>query len=486
MTFKSLNFEKVRVLVVGDVMLDQYWYGGTSRISPEAPVPVVQVHRMDERPGGAANVALGVAALGANPYLLGLIGTDLAGNKLENLLLEANIQHDLHKVADHSTITKLRILSRNQQMVRVDVEQHFVPDLSIFSILEANYAEALDRVDVVILSDYGKGTLSHATHLITKARAKNIPVVVDPKSFDYSVCYQGANIITPNLKEFEAVVGPCQNVDVLVEKGHRLLRQHQLEALVVTRSEHGLSVILANGQAKHIPATNHEVHDVTGAGDTVIAVLSVALACGMDLVEAATLGNIAAGVAVTKLGAVAVSVQELEHALDNTDALQTGMLSEDALLAAVQLSKSKGERIVFTNGCFDILHAGHVFYLAEAKRLGDRVIVAVNDDASAARLKGKNRPITPLADRMQVLAGLRSVDWVVSFSEDTPERLIKHIAPHVLVKGGDYKDVTALAGAPFVLSQGGEVKILGLQEGRSTTGVINAITAREEQQVTMI
>jgi D-beta-D-heptose 7-phosphate kinase/D-beta-D-heptose 1-phosphate adenosyltransferase len=482
MQVKTLNFEKAKILIIGDVMLDQYWHGDTSRISPESPVPVVHVNRVVERPGGAANVALGVAALGAHATLLGLVGRDAAASALSNVLTAAGVKQVLEILPDHATITKLRVLSRHQQMIRLDTESPFL-ESSAKTALHDKYICALEDVDLVILSDYGKGTLSESAALIAKARAKNIPVIVDPKSNNYSM-YRGASVITPNLKEFEAVVGPCSTVDCLVEKARDLLSVYQIDALVVTRGEHGLSIIPAEGEATHIPAIVREVHDVTGAGDTVIAVLGSALASGLDLVSAATLGNLAAGIAVGKLGTVTVTVSELEIALGKKEDLPLGVMTEEALFAALKVSKANGERLVFTNGCFDILHAGHVMYLEQARRLGDRVIVAVNDDASVARLKGSNRPINTLAERMNVLAGLRSVDWVIAFSEDTPERIIRQLSPDILVKGGDYKDIMALPGAQFVLSQGGVVKILGLKPGASTTQVIETITARKESVTT--
>lgn len=474
---QSFNFKKARVLIIGDVMLDQYSHGGTYRISPEAPVPVVHVNRWDERPGGAANVALGVAALGANPILLGLLGDDPAAGVLEKLLSHHAIKHQLIRLPHHPTITKLRVLSRNQQMIRLDTEHSFADKVN--AELQKAYLKALNEVDLVILSDYGKGTLVNATDLIKAARAKNIPVIVDPKSQDFSI-YRGTSIITPNLKEFEAVVGACPTVDILVEKAKALLSDYQMSALVVTRSEKGISVIPKEGSATHIATVAREVHDVTGAGDTVIAVLGTALATGMDLVEAATLGNRAAGIVVGKLGTATVSVQELEAACGPEQIIALGVMSEEALLSAVRISKAKGERILFTNGCFDILHSGHVMYLEQAKRLVDRVIVAVNDDSSVARLKGPKRPVNSLENRMNVLAGLRAVDWVVPFSEDTPERIIRGISPHILAKGGDYQDIEAIPGARYVLSQGGKVQLLSLKEGCSTTKVIETIVAQKK------
>jgi D-beta-D-heptose 7-phosphate kinase/D-beta-D-heptose 1-phosphate adenosyltransferase len=469
----ELNFENTKVLIIGDVMLDQYWFGGTSRISPEAPVPVVSVDRIDERPGGAANVALGVKALGACPTLLGITGKDNAALRLEHLLSTAAVSFELNSLEDCNTITKLRILSRNQQMIRLDTENYFPNEAGM--ILKEKYCELLNEHQVVILSDYGKGTLFDPSWFIAQARALGIPVVVDPKSRDFSI-YRHATIIKPNLKEFEAVVGECKNEDVLVAKASLFLSNHDIGALVISRSEKGLSVITKEGQVTHIPTEAREVHDVTGAGDTVVGVMATALASGMTLTQAAKLGNIAAGIAVGKLGAATVTVPEIQTSLRKETPLATGVMSEEELLDALRLSKARGERIVFTNGCFDILHAGHVLYLEQAKTLGDRVIVGVNDNASVSRLKGPTRPINTLMNRMAVLAGLKSVDWVVSFSEDTPERLIQRIEPDILVKGGDYKDIAAIPGAKFVLERGGEVQLLDLKEGCSTTNVIKAIT----------
>lgn len=470
-----MNFQQARLLILGDIMLDQYWFGKTARISPEAPVPVVQVDHIDERPGGAANVALGVSALGATPHLMGLVGEDQAADRLENLLKNASVNYCLERIRSYHTITKLRIMSRNQQMIRLDTEKPFLHETENHVLLRQKFIQNIEKTDVLILSDYGKGTLKDIQFFIKEAREKKIPIVVDPKSRDFSI-YQGASVLTPNLKEFEAVVGPCLNEKELVSKAQAALDNYNLQALVITRSEQGLSVITNTGQVHHIPAVAREVHDVTGAGDTVIAVLATALAIKMDLLSAAALGNIAAGISVGKLGAAAVTLNELKHSFINQNESSYGVLTEEKLLAELQLSKAKGETIVFTNGCFDILHAGHVLYLEQAKQLGDRVIVAVNTDESVKRLKGATRPINSVEDRMRVLAGLKSVDWVVPFSEDTPERLIQALAPHVLVKGGDYKDIHALPGARFVLASGGKVKLLGLKEGCSTTNIIEKIS----------
>lgn len=474
MELLNLNFQSAKLLVVGDIMLDQYWFGGTSRISQEAPVPIVHVGHMNECPGGAANVALGIAALGAKPHLIGLIGEDEAATRLEKLLATQEVKFEFARIQNHPTITKLRVLSRNQQMIRLDTEKLFPKETA--SLLRTHFSSALNHSQVLLLSDYGKGTLAECPWLIKEAKKKGLKVIVDPKSQDFSI-YSGADIITPNLKEFELVAGRCENVDVLVAKAREVLRQFNIGALVITRSEQGMSVISADF-VTHLPAQAREVFDVTGAGDTVIAVLATALASDMDIVKAAHLSNIAAGISVGKLGAASVSIHEIQDALGKDQQLPLGVLNEENLLSAVRVAKANGERIVFTNGCFDILHAGHVMYLEQASKLGDRLIVAVNSDSSVSRLKGQQRPINPLINRMRVLAGLRAVDWVVSFDEDTPLRIIEKISPHVLVKGGDYKYVDEIPGSKFVLSQGGKVQLLGCEEGLNTTEIVKTIIER--------
>jgi D-beta-D-heptose 7-phosphate kinase/D-beta-D-heptose 1-phosphate adenosyltransferase len=319
---------------------------------------------------------------------------------------------------------------------------------------------------VVVLSDYGKGTLAHATDLIQAARAAGKPVLVDPKRQDYAA-YRGATLVTPNMSEFEAVVGVCGDESELVSKGEALMQAHDLEGLLVTRSEKGMSLLRRGAEPVHIPAQAREVFDVTGAGDTVISAMAVAMASGLDWAEAAGLANVAAGIVVGKLGAATVSAPELRRALQQQSATDCGVMNEPDLLEAVEDARAHGESIVMTNGCFDILHVGHVKYLQQARSLGDRLVVAVNDDESVRRLKGESRPIVPLEQRMEVLAALASVDWVVAFSEDTPERLICHLRPDVLVKGGDYQP-HEIAGHECA----GEVKVLQFVEGSSSSRII--------------
>lgn len=451
-------------------MLDRYWYGATARISPEAPVPVVHVGRTEERPGGAGNVATNLSALQAGCTLLGLRGDDEAGRTLQLQLETRDIEAHLIATRSHPTITKLRVISRNQQLIRLDFEQGL--DGHDDGRLREALEPALEGAGVLILSDYGKGTLGDVAELIELGRMRNLPVLVDPKGRDFSR-YRGATLLTPNMGEFEAVMGPCADESELADKAARLIEQLELDALLVTRSEHGMSLFRRRQPVLHLPARAREVFDVTGAGDTVIAVLGAALGAGAPLEEAAALANLAAGLVVGKLGAASVSPAELRLAA-STEHGQGRVVEEDALMDAVANAREKGERVVMTNGCFDLLHAGHVAYLRQARELGDRLVVAVNDDASVTRLKGADRPLNPLEDRMAVLAGLECVDWVVSFAEDTPERLICRVLPDVLVKGGDYRP-DQIAGAGCVTDNGGEVKVLDYIEGRSTTGMIHKL-----------
>jgi D-beta-D-heptose 7-phosphate kinase / D-beta-D-heptose 1-phosphate adenosyltransferase len=463
------DFSRTRVLVAGDLMLDRYWSGATRRISPEAPVPVVHVGRVEDRPGGAANVALNLAALGCRVTLAGVTGDDEAADILTTRLAEQGILTRLNRRADVPTITKLRVLSHHQQLIRLDFEAPLTPLGE--DPLPGLVAQTLETCDLLVLSDYAKGTLADPEPLIEAARLLNKPVLVDPKGLDF-VRYRGATLLTPNRAELEAIVGVCGDDVTLIERGQRLRAELDLKALLVTLGERGLLLLRREAEALHLPTRAREVFDVTGAGDTVIATLAAALGAGVEISEACALANCAAGLAVGKLGTATVTARELERAYQGTE--WHTLLDQDALLDAVEAARAAGERIVMTNGCFDILHEGHVAYLQQAKRLGDRLIVAVNDDASVSRLKGPDRPINRVEQRMAVLAGLASVDWVCPFSEDTPEALICRVKPDLLVKGGDYRP-EEIAGADCVLANGGEVRVLELLPGRSTSRILGAI-----------
>lgn len=465
------NFKKSKVLVAGDIMLDRYWHGGTSRISPEAPVPVVHVKDIEERPGGAGNVALNLATLGCQVNLLAQTGKDEVAERLRAILQAAGVECEFVQSDEIPTITKLRIISRHQQLIRLDFEErlHELQDDALLKV----YRSLVEHNEVVLLSDYGKGTLSQVSDMIDFAKAAGKRVLVDPKGSDFSI-YQGASLITPNFGEFTTVVGECATDEMVEQKARNLATDLKLEALLVTRGEHGMSLVPVDDEALHIPTRAREVFDVTGAGDTVISVLAAALACGESLQDATVLANIAAGIVVGKLGTAAITESELRLALKEDQEHNLGVMNKHDLLEAVTDAKERGEKVIMTNGCFDILHAGHVSYLEQARQLGDRLIVAVNSDDSVKRLKGKLRPIIPLEQRMAVLAGLASVDWVVSFDEDTPESLICDVLPDVLVKGGDY-NAQDVAGYDCVTKNGGEVRILHFVDGVSTSNIVKTI-----------
>lgn len=471
------DFSAARVLVIGDIMLDRYWSGPTRRISPEAPVPVVKVEKNEDRPGGAANVALNVAALGGKTTLLGFVGQDEAAESLEVKLAVHNVTADLVKVAELPTITKLRILSGNQQLIRLDFEDSFAT--ADPAPLLAKLDAALPDFDVLILSDYAKGALTCVRDIIALARRHKVPVLIDPKGDSFEK-YRGATLIKPNMLEFETIVGKVKNEDDLIEKAKNLLNELDLEALLVTRSENGMLLVRRGGSVLTLRTQAREVFDVTGAGDTVVGALATALSAGKSLEEACAIANCAAGVVVAKLGTSTVSPQELAQALHEHSSVEQafGVMNEAELKTAVLAARRRGEKIVMTNGCFDILHAGHVSYLKAAHKLGDRLIVAVNDDASVRRLKGAKRPIVPDEQRMAVLAALDSVDWVVPFTEDTPQRVIAGILPDLLVKGGDYQP-QEIAGYAEVTANGGEVRVLHFEDGCSTSNIVKTIIERE-------
>jgi len=465
------DFHKASVLVVGDVMLDRYWFGATERISPEAPVPVVQVRDVDERPGGGANVAVNLASLGIATRLVGATGCDEAGSRLADLLTPLGIDTRLQQVSGVPTVTKLRVLSRNQQLIRLDFEGDALETPP--GVLERAFESALGGVGAVVLSDYGKGALDDPTGMIARCRVADIPVLVDPKGCDFDR-YRGATAITPNLAELEAVVGSCPDVAAIVARGHALRRRLEVSWLLVTRSSRGMTLLGPDDSVHHLSAEAREVFDVTGAGDTVIAVAAAGLAAGLPMESAAALSNLAAGLVVRKLGVASVTAPELRLALHRRGKGGRGEMGEPELIETVRQAQGRGERVVMTNGCFDILHAGHIAYLEEAKALGDRLVVAVNDDDSVRRLKGEGRPVTGISERMTVLAGLAAVDWVVPFTEDTPERLICAVLPDVLVKGGDYRP-GEIAGGDCVLRNGGTVQVLSFREGCSTSGILEKI-----------
>jgi D-beta-D-heptose 7-phosphate kinase/D-beta-D-heptose 1-phosphate adenosyltransferase len=471
MKIRLPDFKTANVLVVGDVMLDRYWYGNTSRISPEAPVPVVHIGDIEERAGGAGNVALNITSLGGAATVLALTGDDHRAEVLQSLLQDAGVTCEFEKLEDSTTVTKLRVISRHQQLLRMDFEDGF--GTAAAGKLGQRFEKLLAPAGAVVFSDYGKGSLASVQQLIQAARAQQKPIIVDPKGTDFSR-YRGATLITPNMTEFEIVAGRCSSEEDLQARAEQLRRDLELSALLITRSDKGMTLIRGGQEALTIPTRAKEVFDVTGAGDTVVAVIAAVLASGQDLVTAMALSNLAAGVVVGKLGTATANILELRQALDAHTPARKGVLTEAEAISLVAAAKESGETVVMTNGCFDLLHEGHITYLQQARDRGDRLLVAVNSDDSVKKLKGENRPVNSLSSRMAVLAALKSVDWVVPFTEETPERLICALLPNVLVKGGDYQ-VHEVAGGECVQKAGGSVEIQGLVESFSTSSTIERI-----------
>ena len=465
---KLPDFNSTRIIVVGDVMLDRYWSGQATRISPEAPVPVVKVKTIEDRIGGAGNVALNIAKLGGKVTLIGVVGDDEDGKVLKTLLEAEGVDCEFIVEPAIRSICKLRVMAQHQQLIRIDFEE--TPIQFDRTAIKAALEKHLSQHNVVVFSDYGKGTLVEVSSYISLAKQFGAKVLVDPKRLDYE-SYSQADLITPNLSELKAVVGASETEEQLITKGQALLDQHKIDTLLLTRGEAGMTLIQRD-QVYSLPAQAKDVFDVTGAGDTVIAVMALGVSLDMPLKESMYLANLSGGIVVGKLGTSTVSPHELAQAMHNTRDTVYGVVNEDDLVGLFAKAKSQNEKIIMTNGCFDLLHAGHVAYLEQARALGDRLCVAVNSDASVKILKGNSRPINKLAERMTVLSALACVDWVVPFEEETPERIYTKLLPDVLVKGGDY-NADQVVGGNAVIKSGGEVKILQFVEGQSTTSMID-------------
>ncbi len=468
-----------RLLIVGDVMLDQYIWGEVSRISPEAPVPVVRTTHRSEQPGGAANVAMNLARLGARTMVAGFCGGDGSGRQLRSILSANGIDPLLIVSDGFPTITKMRILGGRQQMLRLDEERLGSRDMGDYDRLIETVLARLPECDAVVLSDYAKGVLTPAVcrQVIEAARRLKIPVLVDPKSADFSR-YRGATTICPNLGELAAAVRlvmpglDAGDLKALLDAAEDLMPELEVEYLIATMSEKGIALVRPGGRFL-APAVARQVFDVSGAGDTVIAVLALCLASGLRPETCVQVANVAAGVVVGKVGTVPVEKFELLAALAPEMALHTEdkVLTRRELMGRVALWRANGDRVVFTNGCFDLLHVGHITVLEQARQFGDRLIVAINSDDSVKRLKGPSRPIVGEPERARVLAALAAVDAVVVFDEATPLELIVATRPDVLVKGGDYR-VETVVGASEVQAWGGQVKLVPTVEGLSTTRLI--------------
>ncbi len=468
-----------RVLVLGDVMLDEYWWGSAERLSPEGPVPILALEERTHTPGGAGNVARNLLALGARPLLLGAIGDDAVGGALRRLLEDEGLDAT-GLVGEPGRVTplKIRLGTRAQALLRVDQERPRPITEATACELERRLREELPRMDAAILSDYGKGTAQSRVMaaLVRQARAAGIDVIADPKGSDVDR-FAGVSYLVPNERELRELAGRAWTDAAGRAEAARAVRERVgAAALVVTRSEHGVE-LHADGEPVILTTRARQVYDVTGAGDTFVAGLALGLAAGLGPIESAALGNLAAGLKVAKRGTAVVTRAELEAACarhELTGAAKRKSLDEVASL--VDVLRREGRRIVFTNGCFDLLHAGHVRYLQASRALGDCLVVGLNADASVRRLKGPGRPVLSLEERLQVLSALVCVDYLVPFDEDTPIQLIRRLAPDVLTKGADYTP-DQVVGANVVAAAGGRVELIPLEVDQSTTRLIERIRA---------
>jgi D-beta-D-heptose 7-phosphate kinase / D-beta-D-heptose 1-phosphate adenosyltransferase len=463
----------IKIMVVGDVMLDRIFSGIASRLSPEAPVPVVALTSVEDRAGGASNVALNINTLGYSSVLVGMTGDDSEADLLEGLLEQRGVNTCFDRITDCRTTTKTRVLSSGHQLVRIDQDADY--SKCVKDGLLSSIRKNLHGVTAIVISDYNKGTVSEGLlrEVIDIAQRMDLPVLVDPKGDDFSK-YSSATILTPNLAEFEKVVGVCSSREEMIIKGSALQKELQLNHLLVTLGPEGMALISEEQETLFIPSEAKEVFDVTGAGDTVIAMLSVAIASGMQAEMAVKMANKAAGIVVGKIGTSSISLEEIDGV--EPDLYGANIVSEYGLETVFEKARNAGSTIVMTNGCFDILHSGHTRFLDQAARLGDVLVVAVNSDESIKLLKGSSRPINSLTDRLETLASLASVDYVVPFYTETPLSLYQTCTPDVLVKGGDYLQ-EEIVGAESVMRKGGRVVALPYHEGRSTSNIINRISS---------
>ena len=466
-----------RVLVIGDLILDRYVTGEVERISPEAPIPVLRAKATEERLGGAGNVAVNLRAMEAEVEVIGVLGDDSRGRRMLGMLEAMGVDTGVCLLdPGRPTTQKTRMISGVQQILRVDWEDSGpVPD-ELGRRLVLGLTQALKSARAVVLSDYGKGMLTRVVleGAIKAARAAGVPVLVDPKGSDFRR-YRGATLVTPNRKEAEEALGRrLRSLADVPQAARDLMAQAELDAAVITLGAEGMFYASGESTGTHVPTVARAVFDVTGAGDTVIAHLALGLGAGLSLDDAVHLANHAAGLVVGKRGAASVTRAELLGVLDSHGGGEGKLLEGPGLDARVAAWRARGKRIVFTNGCFDVLHAGHVGYLRFAASKGDVLIVGVNDDASVRRLKGPTRPVNPLADRMAVLAALEMVDAVVAFGEDTPLEIVQRITPRVLVKGEDWRD-KGVVGREWVEQHGGEVCLAPMLQGRSTSGILERV-----------
>lgn len=480
------GFSRLKVLVVGDVMLDRYIFGEVDRISPEAPVPVLRHAQRYARPGGAANVAMNLAGLGCQAFLCGFWGSDPDQHELGDILATNNISIVGMVTSSLPTISKTRIVGRTQQLLRLDIESRDPYPQIECDHLQQSAVELVSKVHAVILSDYAKGALTQplCEAVIRAARDLNIPILVDPKTPDFSK-YSGATTVCPNLSELSTATGvPAHHTAELLAAARGLLLEHGFDFLIVTMSEKGITVMQPEG-SYHSPARAREVFDVSGAGDTVIATLAASLAGGLKIITAVELANAAAGIVVGKVGTIPIAANELVSFMTPSSGIQSveKILDLERIAHRVAEWRATGETIVFTNGVFDLIHVGHITLLEDCRAFGTKLVLGLNADASVTRLKGPTRPIVGERERARVMAALASVDAVVLFGEDTPLELIKALKPDVLVKGGDYT-LETVVGHEIVLAAGGRVEIVPTVEGFSTTNIVRKLTASHAHEAT--
>jgi len=476
-----LDFSSVNILVVGDIMLDKYYTGDVSRISPEAPVPVVLVDNITEHLGGACNVVNNLAYLKSNSHLIGVASNDNNGSKIKLMLEKLKISYTLSDFG-YRTTAKLRVIGSRQQVVRLDFEDEIILSDKEETLLKGSISKYIESVDLVVISDYGKGVCSKeiCSHIISESKKYKKIVIVDPKGSDWSK-YYGATIITPNIKELGEVVNVrVKNIDEdIIKYGNVIRDRYNIEHLIVTRSDKGITLLSEKNYVKTFNAEAREIFDVSGAGDTVVSTLAVSLASSKSLEESIQLANKAAGIVVGKACTVPITIEELNsnnniivNNCNNNDILNNSnkIVSEQDICRIVREYQRDNKEIVFTNGCFDILHIGHIKYLSRAKLLGDKLVVGLNSDRSVKALKGNDRPINRETDRAEMLSALNFIDYIVIFDDDTPLNLLKLLQPDILVKGGDYK-VEDVIGREYAA----RVELIDFVDGYSSTSIIDRL-----------
>lgn len=459
---------KLSILVIGDIMIDEYWFGDCNRISPEAPVPITNINNKNFKVGGAGNVALNLTEINSNISLVSTIGKDVEGKIIKKILKNKNIDLNFKEVDDCHTIKKLRIFSNHHQMIRLDFESK----KEKYKIkIDSKLKKKINNHKLILISDYEKGSLIEVRKIIDYAKFKSKLIIVDPKGNDFSK-YKDASILTPNIYEFTRIVGIIKNKSMLIKKARDLIKKNNLIGLLITQGKNGMTFV-SRDKVIHKNSLVQEIYDVTGAGDTVVAIFSAYLNLGKTYEEAMDLANIAASIVIKKIGTSTASKKDIDeiYELKNKEINKKNFFASNSDIIQKIKEIKKSKKIVLTNGCFDVIHAGHIHLLENAKKLGDFLIVAINSDKSIKALKGKSRPINKLSARVEVLRALSCVDLVITFDELTPLKIIKMISPNILVKGSDYK-IKDVVGADVVKANKGKIKIIKIKKGFSSSKIL--------------